>query len=456
MRKARHFFMIAADPLVRLWPVSSAKRSFSFVRGADGLSPVERLLRAIRSTNPDSPVTLITSQNMLQDAKCALQEAHITRYKIVLVESLTSYATLTTFAATLAAHEDNKAELVVLPGNLLAASEKRLADTVNRLAKFDDEDGKLFGALATRFEDCTPGKSGTFFAASMNGRADWMPVENTQHEGKQKTGSDWANKNAVSLMGPLVARPQSLLNLVSQTAPLVTQACANAIAMAKQLTTDVIIPKSSFLSLVRETKLEWIFQKHIENLRVLPVEEANVSAASGWENRLALEFSATDATNKNVLAAGYDNFQRIDFDGQTLLLNPGHERDVCFPSQATNIMQEPDRAIFAPIYSLLTSGDETEAWLLNLPADTATQRECHFTRTEKLTVLDGAVSVRVENEVFKLFAGHQVNISPGMAHILENHGDQPARLLEMRTGKILNDDDRLYVPDSRSYKTVAA
>ncbi|MEO1748967.1 MAG: cupin domain-containing protein, partial [Pseudomonadota bacterium] len=118
--------------------------------------------------------------------------------------------------------------------------------------------------------------------------------------------------------------------------------------------------------------------------------------------------------------------------------------------------QEADRAIYAPIYRLLTSGEDSEAWLLDLPCDTGTQRECHFTRTEKLTVLNGRITVRIENEVFKLSAGQQINIAPGMAHTIENHTHEVARILEMRIGKILNDDDRLCVPEAKLYRSTAA
>ena len=456
MQSSLHYFLIAADPLPRLWPVSSSERSFAFVRGADGLSPVERLLRAIHATSPDASVTLITSQPMLQDAQCALQEAFISRHKTILVDARTSFATLTTLAASLTAKQNEAAKLIILPGNMLASSEKRLSDTMQTLAEFDDQNGMHIGTLAAQHSAEEAHDKATVFAASMNGRADWMPVENAQIEQKGSPEDALAGKSAVSFIGPIVVQARCLLEIVSQAAPLITQACTNSIAMAKELSSEVLVPKSSFLALLGETRLDWILQKHIERVRVLPVDEASISAAFGWENRLALELSATGMVNRSVSMAGYKNAQRIDFDGQTLLLNPGHEAEVCFPSQSASIVQDADRAIFSPIYRLLTFGEESEAWLLDLPGDTRTQRECHFTRTEKLTVLNGRITVRIENEVFKLSAGQQVNISPGMAHTLENHAQESSRILEMRIGKILDDDDRLYVPDATLYKSTAA
>ncbi|MEO1747648.1 MAG: hypothetical protein AAFR27_03350, partial [Pseudomonadota bacterium] len=145
MQNSPHYFLIAADPLVRLWPVSSNERSFAFVRGADGLSPVERLLRAINSTSADASVTIITTQPMLQDAQCALKEAFISNYKIVLVDAKTAFATLAIFAASLAAKQNAAAKLIILPGNLLASSARRMSDTIGALAEFDNESGQKIG-----------------------------------------------------------------------------------------------------------------------------------------------------------------------------------------------------------------------------------------------------------------------------------------------------------------------
>ncbi|MEO0542437.1 MAG: hypothetical protein AAFY99_01355 [Pseudomonadota bacterium] len=456
MDKPPHFFLLASDPLVHLWPVSSNDRSFAFVRGSDGLSPVERLLRVIHTMRPQAPVTLITNERMLLDAKCALHESHISRYDIVLVDASTASGTLVTLAASLAKREQDCPKAVILPGTLLASSQKRLLNTVLQMVDLDVEDGDIIGVLANRCPDNKVGQFGTYFSASNSGRVDWTWIENPRPSGKKITSRKPTTGRSVELAGAVVAKPQSLLDAIAKTDPLAIQASANAIAMAKELSPGVLLPKCSFLSLVGGTRLDLALKTQLDKLRVLPLDEANVSTATDWSCRLAWELSATTSENQYVVATGYSNAQRIDFDGQTLLLNPGKEREVCFPSMQLENSPEAQPTLFAPLYKLLTTGYETEAWLLDLPGNTATERECHFTRTEKLTVLNGSISIGIENENFKLSAGQQANIAPGMAHTLQNHSSDTARILEMRIGRILDDDDRLQVPESDLYSSTAA
>ena len=72
----------------------------------------------------------------------------------------------------------------------------------------------------------------------------------------------------------------------------------------------------------------------------------------------------------------------------------------------------------------------------------------HFKRQEHWIVVDGTMTVTIDDEVKDLNTGERVYIPLGTIHRLENRTDVPATLVEVQLGSYLGEDDIERIEDN--------
>jgi mannose-6-phosphate isomerase-like protein (cupin superfamily) len=99
---------------------------------------------------------------------------------------------------------------------------------------------------------------------------------------------------------------------------------------------------------------------------------------------------------------------------------------------------------------LLAASDDAEQSRirhLTLPPGASISLERHFNRAEHWIVVQGTAQVTRDGESILVAENESVCIPPGTAHRLDNPGCRTLSLVEVRTGRYLEDDDVEFLPD---------
>ncbi|MEL6920692.1 MAG: cupin domain-containing protein, partial [Pseudomonadota bacterium] len=351
---------------------------------------------------------------------------------------------LSVMAAMLTARRNRDEHLIILPANLLAQTQTRLVDTVKALVDFSGGEIQHIGVLGyLAGQGFTKPDDKHRIAIAPMARAQWCPVEHVYAGSAVESGLHEAVY--CKPIGVIVAAPVRMIETVHEKAPIITQACSHAISTMVDEEDGIQHVKDSFLTLAGNHTIETLLSAKPHRLRVLPVDQT-VTAAESWADRLALELSATDSSRPSCQIAGYDDAVRIDYANKTLVLEPGREREIKIERPGT----ETGRlALAKPHYTLFHSRTESDVWLLDLPAGTNRETECHFTRSETLQVLEGRPTITIDAIRTVANPGDVFCIPQGSLHRVANDGANHCVIMETRIGAILDDDDRLRVPDAQ-------
>ncbi|MEM1376697.1 MAG: cupin domain-containing protein [Pseudomonadota bacterium] len=443
MKKRVRFVILAADPLEALWPVSSIHRPYFLVRGADGLSPFERILLSIKDMAHDTGITVVTSSAYVRDICIQLREGEIAHQDIVAVSSSISQPVLTVMSAMLAARRNRDENLVFVPANLLASSQQRLTDLIRELAAFSMNYQQKIG-VPVRPAPKEAGLNNDYpIALARTARAQWSTVEHVLTGDKQPDNALQHQGHYGQPIGIVAASPNSLIECALGTAPIVTQACSHAISMAEAHEGDIFHVRDSFLTLAGKHDIASLFATRPDRLQALLLDD-DICAATNWGQPLTQKLAATEEALVTCALVGFSGATRIDYGGRTAVIEPGCEGSVRFPTQSF----AGTHALVEPHYTLLHNREQCDVWLLKLPKNADTGTECHFTRTENLQVLEGYPTFFIDGKREPMQPGQQAFIAPGASHRVLNDSGSPVVILETRIGTILDDDDLLRLPDA--------
>ncbi|MEL6437265.1 MAG: cupin domain-containing protein [Pseudomonadota bacterium] len=439
------FVILAADKLEQLWPVSTPERSFALVSGPDGKSPFAKLLTATHDADAEADVMVIAATHALDDVMRALHDSPWQQWGLVSVDPTCASGVLIVLAGLIAARENRNRRIVFLPANLLASTHMKLADTIKTMSLGDPlapdatciAGQVINGALTT-----DTATSGTRLLVDRLPRPGWHKLHGLANSADANNGTEAVEIAATGFMS---TRPGPLIDLVHRTAPIIVQACSNALALARSSGNGVLFPQNSFLTLAGDLDFAHMFANHPFRARARLLDE-QVSVARSWDDRLARDNAPQDVA-AGLQLGGFSAASVIQFAGRTLVLEPGHASEVAFPTRRAGTEPSDNSVIAAVRYDTLACGREADLWRLCLPVGTQTQPECHFTREEHLLVVEGTVSVTVDGISQNARPGDHICIERGALHAIENIGVGTACVIEARYGEIRDEGDRVTIPD---------
>lgn len=95
----------------------------------------------------------------------------------------------------------------------------------------------------------------------------------------------------------------------------------------------------------------------------------------------------------------------------------------------------PRIGVVGDVYRFLATGADTggkyAVWEASVPPGGGPPLHVHSRESEGFFVLEGEITIRVEEQSVKATAGTFVNLEPGIKHAFRNESDAPARMLIM-------------------------
>ena len=132
--------IIASDPLPSLWPLSTRERPFVFRRGADGISPVHRILQAL-SQRPEFPLPILFAPDSASDAVLAELADISPRPRVVFVPATDNPGCIAVLAALMNEGSAHSRQLALIPANFHAQNFNAILDGICFMAQRSAETG---------------------------------------------------------------------------------------------------------------------------------------------------------------------------------------------------------------------------------------------------------------------------------------------------------------------------
>ena len=99
----------------------------------------------------------------------------------------------------------------------------------------------------------------------------------------------------------------------------------------------------------------------------------------------------------------------------------------------------------------IDTGDSYQVKMLTIMPRENLSMQVHYKRAEHWVVLSGYAKIVIDGFESILNENESVHIPVGVKHYLENIGDTPLRVIEIRSGSYLEEDDIIRFSDNDGY-----
>ncbi|WP_306120497.1 MULTISPECIES: cupin domain-containing protein [unclassified Roseitalea] len=434
--------ILATDSLPMLWPSSTRERPYTLVPGADGRSPLERLAGALAEAAGFAPPLLFAAEWNARAARDQLVDALGLDPTVISAPADCSAAALAAIAALWASRTTGLPErLVFIPANLAAANPQDLARALSALAGGDANAPNGCCLLARHADE---GEDGPFIEPYMTpSRSGWQPIRTVIED---RPAALVTPDLVLASLGAASARIDPLIDAIARTAPTLLQAARNALGAATTLRDATVRPSANFLALAGRPDLTTLLGADPHALRVRVVD--TVGCVTTWNDANARPTSiAPDPKSAGrVKVVGGEALRRIEGPGGVLLLDRAHARAVTIPDDgacADGTATDPPVS-----FERVSSHDKTDLWRITLQPGARLEPSFHFRRFERWSVAAGSARALLDGIAHEVEAGETLHIPPRTSHGLENAGNAPLVVYELRVGAIRDDDDTIRMPPS--------
>lgn len=171
--------------------------------------------------------------------------------------------------------------------------------------------------------------------------------------------------------------------------------------------------------------------------------------------------------NENCLILGEDKFLAVSGMKDTIVVQTEDATLICPRGRSQDVrhivgyLEEQDRSerLVHPTvrrpwgaYTVLTESDMYKVKKLTIDPHQKMSLQKHERRSEHWVVVSGEVIVTLGADRMTLKANDGVTIPIGTVHRIENHGDEPAELVEVQLGEYLGEDDIIRFEDDYGRK----
>ncbi len=94
-----------------------------------------------------------------------------------------------------------------------------------------------------------------------------------------------------------------------------------------------------------------------------------------------------------------------------------------------------------PLVKEVLNGEDMRIFTITVPIEFSTAKLRHYHSSKRLIVVDGAMMVHLRDGIHRLVKEDQILIPATEPHSYQNIGRIPLKLVEIRTGSYLDDDE---------------
>jgi len=275
--------------------------------------------------------------------------------------------------------------------------------------------------------------------------------------------------------GIFLAKTQVLLNALATHAPDILQSCSRAMSLAVQDSYGshaFIRPDPASFNACRAESIDYAVMEHHTNVAVVPFNSA-WSDVGSWNavagliepdavgNRIdgqGLTLYAKDtyihAPYRPVVALGTQDLLIIDSPDALLVATRSHVEDVKHVVAELESRKHPQAVLHRKVsrpwgwYDSIDTGEHFQVKRIAVKPGASLSLQKHHHRAEHWIVVKGTAEVRRGADIFLLTENQSTYIPIGEVHRLRNPGKTELEMIEVQSGRYLDEDDIVRIEDN--------
>lgn len=458
--------ILAGGNGVRLWPLSRRERPKQFLALEGEQSLLALTLARLEGLATAPPIVICQEAHRFLAAE-QLRQAGVEGATLLLEPEGRGTAPAIALAALLADREGREGPLLVLPSDHHLGEEAAFHAALARATELA-EAGYLttFGVVPTRPET----GFGYLQAGAPLGELGFAVACFVEKPDAARAEAFLAADDHYWNSGIFVMRPADALTALATHAPVILEACRDALAGA---TTDLdfLRPAEAPFRTCPADSIDVAVMEHTERAAMVPLE-AGWSDIGSWralwevlphdeqDNALrgdvvceASRGLLVHAESRLVATLGVESLVIVETRDAVLVADRASSqalRGLVDRLEAGNRAETRQTAtVFRPWghYETVDAGERHQVKHITVKPGARLSRQLHHHRAEHWIVVSGTARVTLDDETFLVGENESTFIPVCRVHCLENPGLIPLELIEVQSGSYLGEDDIVRLED---------
>ena len=452
---------------MRLWPLSRKQSPKQFLKMVGGQSLFERtVLRCQGIAGQVKPLYVTTKAQrfLVQDGLDELNAVGD-----ILVEPVSRNTAAALCSAALWVKENYpKALMLILPSDQIIDNEPLFEKTIAANCYLAED----YGWVLLGVEPENPCNKFGYIQPEYPLQDVRKPqrvcgfIEKPDIKAAQKLVDDgWLWHAGISLV-----RPEKLLSEIDRSVPSVLSACDLAMKELEEEGRFVFLPPKAYGAVpalqidkqVLEKALDvyvayfdggWRDVGSFDELEKLANDHGDGNRVCGDVLLESSKETYVRSPHRLTVAVGVENLNIIDTKDALLITQKGNDRAFKSALETLQLMKRPEVEIHNRVarpwghFDVITETPFYKVKCILVRPGCAISRQFHQHRAEHWVVVKGCATITCDDTTFQLGVDESTFIPQGCIHRLENRGEEALELVEVQTGRYLDEDDIVRLDD---------
>lgn len=456
--------ILAGGNGVRLWPLSRRERPKQFLTLEEEGSLLARTLSRLEGLDVAPPIVICQEAHRFLAAE-QLRQAGVEAATLILEPEGRGTAPAIALAALLA--EGHEGPLLVLPSDHHLGDDDAFRKALGRASRLA-EAGRLitFGVVPTRAET----GFGYLQAGARLGKAGFAVARFIEKPDAARAAAFLATGDHYWNSGIFMLRPEDALVALAAHAPMILEACRQALAGAAT-DLDFLRPAPAAFLACPADSFDVAVMERTDRAAMVPLD-AGWSDIGSWQalwevlphdaegNALrgdviceASRDLLVHAESRLVATLGVAELVIVETSDAVLVADRASSQALRGLVEHLEAKGRPEtrqtRTVFRPWghYETVDAGARHQVKHITVKPGARLSRQFHHHRAEHWIVVRGTARVTLDDETFLVGENESTFIPVGRVHCLENPGLIPLELIEVQSGSYLGEDDIVRLDD---------
>ncbi|MBM7036290.1 mannose-1-phosphate guanyltransferase [Vibrio sp. qd031] len=451
----------------RLWPLSRQAYPKQFLNLQGDNTMLQDTLARLNTLQHGSPMVICNEDHRFTVAEQLRLHGH-TQNDIILEPVGRNTAPAVALAAFRAVEEDSEATLLVLAADHIIKDPKAFVSAIESAMPLAEQNVLVtFGIVPTTPET---GYGYIKQGQPIKGSNSYM-VDSFVEKPDLATAQDYvATGNYLWNSGMFLFKAAQYLNELKQYRPDIYRACELACQHTSADLDFVRIDQAAFEACPDES-IDYAVMENTEKAAVVPLDcgwsdvgswsalwevaehDNHLNASKGDVLSIETTNSYLHSTEKLIATVGVDNLIVVETKDAVLVADKSKVQQV---KQIVDTIKSEQRSewqhhreVYRPWgkFDSIDNGERFQVKRISVKPGGKLSVQMHYHRAEHWVVVSGTAKVRIGEEEVLLTENQSTYIPVGEVHSLENPGQIPLELIEVRSGSYLEEDDIIRLDD---------
>lgn len=448
----------------RLWPLSRTKYPKQFLSVTDEQTMLQQTLERMNGLEHHAPFVICNEEHRFLVAE-QLRRANASHSGILLEPVGRNTAPAVALAAQMTQGIGDDVLMLVLAADHVIKDTESFHKAVEAAVPYAERGDMVTFGIGATSPETGYGYIKTGSSIEANGSEKGFSVDSFVEKPDLETAQEYLKSgNYLWNSGMFLFKASVYLEELAKFRPDIFEACAKAheshfgdldftrmcpdlFAAIPDESIDFAVMEKTDKAIVVPMNAEWSDVGSWSALWEVNDKDHNGNATRGDVLTEDTQDSFIYSQNKLVATVGVENLIVVETKDAVLVANKDKVQDVkAIVSQLksagrTEYLQH--REVFRPwgSHDTVSEGDRYHVKQVHVKPKEKTALQMHYHRAEHWIVVSGTAKVTKGDETFLISENQSTYIPIGMPHAIENPGQVPLELIEVRSGSYLAEDD---------------